>query len=394
MAQLFLSHSSLDKPFVTRLAIDLLNNDVPVWLDNWELAPGDSLLARIYEGLGTSDCIAVILSPHSLESQWVKKELRAALSKEEAEGRQVVLPLKIARCSPPLEIADRIYVDLSDSYHFNLEVFVNRLKALGLTGASSSPERELIPLRFANGLHLDENALCERLKCLRDRIPIDHVLSTSQLLPHNDEAYVALRRGLQARLDSIEDEADYSPELDRRVRAAYSRVRRLEQMLLDGVSILIQRVLRREADANAEYMSTSCRWFALYFRQMIYSSLVMYQPNDSRIPSYFGRSSYGDPFEGRTFCRLYGLPDISHIMACDIWPKERRTHDANVMVWIDRRSEIGEWFTEHPQVPDMLLAWWTPQFAYDYFLPQMVFKHVANGGPLHWDIGELMIGLH
>ena len=39
-AQLFLCHSHSDKPFVRRLAKDLSELSVDVWLDEWELIPG------------------------------------------------------------------------------------------------------------------------------------------------------------------------------------------------------------------------------------------------------------------------------------------------------------------------------------------------------------------
>src|SRR5215469_6104149 len=51
MKTVFISHSSADKPFVFRLAFELLAEGVPVWLDTWELGPGDPLIARLDSAL-------------------------------------------------------------------------------------------------------------------------------------------------------------------------------------------------------------------------------------------------------------------------------------------------------------------------------------------------------
>lgn len=69
MAGLFISHSSADKPFVHRLAIDLVARGMPVWFDTWEISTGDSLQRLIYDGIGASDYLIVVLSPNSVTSR-------------------------------------------------------------------------------------------------------------------------------------------------------------------------------------------------------------------------------------------------------------------------------------------------------------------------------------
>ncbi len=60
---IFLSHTAVDKPFVRRLRADLLAHGVPrVWLDEAEIDIGDSLIAKIDEGMKLSRYIAVVLS--------------------------------------------------------------------------------------------------------------------------------------------------------------------------------------------------------------------------------------------------------------------------------------------------------------------------------------------
>lgn len=51
----FLSHSSMDKPFVRQLAADLTANEVDVWLDEQRIRVGDSIPDKIAQGLAGSD---------------------------------------------------------------------------------------------------------------------------------------------------------------------------------------------------------------------------------------------------------------------------------------------------------------------------------------------------
>jgi hypothetical protein len=52
MIKVFVSHSSVDKPFVERLATDLrIRESIDVWLDKWEIQPGDRIASKIEEGL-------------------------------------------------------------------------------------------------------------------------------------------------------------------------------------------------------------------------------------------------------------------------------------------------------------------------------------------------------
>lgn len=43
MSSIFLSHTSLDKPFVEKLAKDLKRIGINVWFDKWEIKIGESI---------------------------------------------------------------------------------------------------------------------------------------------------------------------------------------------------------------------------------------------------------------------------------------------------------------------------------------------------------------
>ena len=58
----FLSHSSKDKDQVVRLATDLREAGVAVWLDEWEISVGDSISQKIQEGLKNYPYLAIWLT--------------------------------------------------------------------------------------------------------------------------------------------------------------------------------------------------------------------------------------------------------------------------------------------------------------------------------------------
>src|ERR1035441_1653345 len=47
----FISHATLDHPFVEKFAADLRANGVDAWFSKWEIKAGDSIRAKIEEGL-------------------------------------------------------------------------------------------------------------------------------------------------------------------------------------------------------------------------------------------------------------------------------------------------------------------------------------------------------
>jgi hypothetical protein len=116
LKKVFLCHSSSDKLFVDRLASDLEKVNVGVWYDKWEIKVGDSLIEKMQEGLKNNDYLSIILSPESVNSEWVRRELNSALVKEIKEKKIFVLPCLLRNCSIPTFLAEKRYADFRDSY--------------------------------------------------------------------------------------------------------------------------------------------------------------------------------------------------------------------------------------------------------------------------------------
>lgn len=88
MTKLFISHSSQDDAFVRELQQALGLHGVDAWIDSRELLPGGSLDPDIAKAINESSAFAVVVSPASLQSKWVGKELRHALDVQKQRGRE------------------------------------------------------------------------------------------------------------------------------------------------------------------------------------------------------------------------------------------------------------------------------------------------------------------
>jgi len=90
---IFISHASEDKLEVARPLANILSTKaMKVWLDESELFVGDSLRAKIDEGLARSQFGIVILSPSFFLKHWAQAELDG-LAAQEARGDKRILPV-------------------------------------------------------------------------------------------------------------------------------------------------------------------------------------------------------------------------------------------------------------------------------------------------------------
>ncbi len=91
----FICHDSRDKDDLVRgLAYALMNMMCPVWYDEFSLKVGDSLRAKIEDGLKSSRKCVIVLSPHFLSNEgWTKAEFDSVFTREILEKNNVMLPI-------------------------------------------------------------------------------------------------------------------------------------------------------------------------------------------------------------------------------------------------------------------------------------------------------------
>jgi len=74
LSSVFLSHSSHDREWSRKLAGDLEQAGVSVFLDEWDISHGDLLIARLNDGLRTASDGLIVWGVHTRESPWVRAE--------------------------------------------------------------------------------------------------------------------------------------------------------------------------------------------------------------------------------------------------------------------------------------------------------------------------------
>src|ERR1044072_3980061 len=90
-----ISNNSKDVDIARRLATELGNCGVDVWIDEDQIRFGDSVPGRIGEGLADADLILVLISRPLLASSWCRAEYEALLAREIDEDRAIVIPVRL-----------------------------------------------------------------------------------------------------------------------------------------------------------------------------------------------------------------------------------------------------------------------------------------------------------
>ena len=91
----FISYSSKDEMFARRLRNDLRQEGVPCWFASEDMDIGDKIRNRIETSIKSYDKLLLILSEHSIKSDWVAYEVEQALNKEPKHTPNVLYPVRV-----------------------------------------------------------------------------------------------------------------------------------------------------------------------------------------------------------------------------------------------------------------------------------------------------------
>ena len=91
----FISYSHQDEAFAKRLHADLQDKGVRCWYAPEDLPIGEKIRVGIDQAIRRHDKLLLILSEHSVNSQWVESEVESALEKERESNKLVLFPVRI-----------------------------------------------------------------------------------------------------------------------------------------------------------------------------------------------------------------------------------------------------------------------------------------------------------
>jgi hypothetical protein len=94
--KVFISHSNQGNLLARKIARVLQEEGLEVW-DEQNVLPGDNWAGKVAEALDESQAMVVLLTPHALASEWVRREIEYALGKENYTKR--VVPVVVGQLS-------------------------------------------------------------------------------------------------------------------------------------------------------------------------------------------------------------------------------------------------------------------------------------------------------
>jgi hypothetical protein len=91
----FISYSTKDQDFADRLYADLQTKHVRCWFAPHDIRAGWKLHDQIDEAIRVYDKLLLLLSPASINSEWVRTEIAKARRREIRENRRMLFPLRL-----------------------------------------------------------------------------------------------------------------------------------------------------------------------------------------------------------------------------------------------------------------------------------------------------------
>lgn len=169
---LFISYGREDGAFALRLAQDLREAGVAIWMDKLDIPSGARWDTAIQQALDACASMLVILSPASVNSENVLDEIGFALHK-----KKHIVPVLFRICDIPFRLLRFQYVDCSQDYEQGLRELLEDLEKMGLVAprptkpvtpqppapplekVGAPEQREPAPRAFASSIQKTKKAL-------------------------------------------------------------------------------------------------------------------------------------------------------------------------------------------------------------------------------------------
>lgn len=166
--RVFISYSSDDAGFVTRLSSDLEHKRFTVWVDRSEIRPGESIPQAIDSGLRACDVFLPVMTPSSLASAWCRAEVDAALMALFGASRMIVVPVLLKDCEITPLLSARRHVDFRQTYESGFLLLCDALSEY-LSADESKPNTDQEQQNDTIEIVVVFQTSGERLRC---RLPI------------------------------------------------------------------------------------------------------------------------------------------------------------------------------------------------------------------------------
>lgn len=181
-SRIFISYARENTSFTHKLNHDLQRRGVNTWIDVSDIRMLEDWTDRIAKAIESCTAMLVILSPASIQSDWVWRELILA-----AEQKKTLIPLIYDKCNIPLNwkllFGDVQWADFTQNeYEPNLDELLNSLHAiLGIPVVTTSHLKKLYLLALE---YQQAERLNKALKILIKIHDLDKHFETNDILSH------------------------------------------------------------------------------------------------------------------------------------------------------------------------------------------------------------------
>ncbi len=135
----FICYSRSDAAFALKLANNLKQSSIPVWIDKLDIGIGERWDREIEKALNKADCIIVLLSGSAIQSENVMDEISFAF-----DENKKIIPLKITPCSIPLRLRRIQHIDFTEDYNTGLNQLLQLLEPVKeITGQKQTGNKEI-----------------------------------------------------------------------------------------------------------------------------------------------------------------------------------------------------------------------------------------------------------
>lgn len=150
MNRVFVSYSRRNKTFAERIARDLDDAGMVVWVDWRQIQAGEFWQEEIFRGLELSDIIVACLSPDAVKSEWVQREINTG-----REAGKIILPIMAVEAYTELNqteslkwLLDRHWIHFEGRYQEAFQELLESLPGKRRVGAYDRVDTSNIPNPF------------------------------------------------------------------------------------------------------------------------------------------------------------------------------------------------------------------------------------------------------
>ncbi len=102
----FISYNKADRDRARAIGANLVLAGADPWFDEWEISAGDSIPGKLDEGLASFGVFLILWSVSSSKSNWVRKELSAAVTRVIHDKSARIIPCALDETPLPPLISD------------------------------------------------------------------------------------------------------------------------------------------------------------------------------------------------------------------------------------------------------------------------------------------------